>query len=139
MGQYYIAVSKERREFIHPHRFGDGLKFREFCGSSHGFLAGLALLLRKTDDPVPEDAIVGSWAGSDLTIVGDYDSGGLYGAAYSEYKDVSFDVIRVMVKDSHAKECMSHRLEFHRLEGWGSLMASPEEQDFYREVFNGSE
>lgn len=44
MGQYYIIVNLERREFISPQTFGDGPKLLEFGCSSDGLMLGLALL-----------------------------------------------------------------------------------------------
>ena len=144
MGQYFIAVNTESREFIHPHRFGDGLKFFEVCGSSSGFLAGLALLLKKTDNGEPPSevvqgalpAITGSWAGCKVTLIGDYDSEGLYQIASEVYKDVSFDVIRVMAKDAITKEQLKHKLSYNFAEGMGDLMADADERAFYREIFD---
>jgi len=127
MGQYFIAVNHSKREWIHPHRFGDGLKFPELCGSSHGMLAGLAHLLK-----VPE----GNWAGDDVAIVGDYDSAEVYEMALDCYKDVSFDVMRVMAKDPYAKPTMNNKTAWRRAPGIGNLGCDPEEAEFYKELFD---
>ena len=47
MGQYFIAVNEDKKEFIHPHTFGDGLKFFEIVMSGGGFLGALAYLMRR--------------------------------------------------------------------------------------------
>ncbi len=44
MGQYYIIVNLNRREYISPSTFGDGAKLLEFGCSSDGLMLGLALL-----------------------------------------------------------------------------------------------
>lgn len=136
MGQYFIAVNTDRREWIHPHRFGDGLKFWEFTNSSGGFLSALGLLLRKTDDPVPQNDIIGSWAGCKIQIIGDYDSSKLYEKAYDEYKDVSFDVFRELCKDDTCKATLDAKTRWRRHDDMGGLMADKADQEFYKEVFN---
>lgn len=45
MGQYHFPVNWDKREFIHPHELGDGLKLLEFGCSMNGTMTGLALLL----------------------------------------------------------------------------------------------
>lgn len=45
MGQYYFPVNIDKREYIHPHKFGDGLKLMEFGSSGSGTMLGLAILL----------------------------------------------------------------------------------------------
>lgn len=45
MGQYYIAVNLDKKEFIHPHRCNDGMKLLEFGLSSMGTMSCLAILL----------------------------------------------------------------------------------------------
>jgi hypothetical protein len=45
VGQYHYVVNLDKREFLHPHRFGDGLKLMEFGCSTEGTLTGLAILL----------------------------------------------------------------------------------------------
>lgn len=128
MGQYFIVVNHTKREWLHPHRFGDGLKFKEFSGSSSGILAGLALLLKQ-----PE----GSWAGNAVEIVGDYDSAEVYEMAMDCYKDVSFDVITEMAKDAYVRATLMEKTAWRRVSGVGNLGCDPEEQEFYKELFDG--
>ena len=45
MGQYYIAVNIDKREFLHPHRCGDGMKLLELVSNSLGTMACLGILL----------------------------------------------------------------------------------------------
>ncbi len=81
MGQYHYVVNLDKRQFLMPHRFGDGLKLLEFASSSYGTLAALALVLaastdggqgRGGGDPHEPHPLIGSWAGDRLAIVGDY-------------------------------------------------------------------
>ena len=128
MGQYFIAVNYTKREWLHPHRFGDGLKFKEFCGSSHGMLAGLAHLMLEPG---------GRWAGDMVAIVGDEDNPEAYEAAMDSYKDVSFEIMREMAKDAYARPTMDEKTKWRRAEGIGNLGCDPEEQEFYKELFDG--
>jgi hypothetical protein len=77
MGQYYKIVNVTKREFLHPHKFGDGLKLQEFGNSSSGTMFGLATLLSSGDgqgggDLHSNSNLVGSWAGDSIVVLGDY-------------------------------------------------------------------
>lgn len=77
MGQYYYVVNIDKKQYLHPHRFGDGLKLLEFGCSAMGTLTGLAVLLasgngRGGGDLRSNDPIVGSWAGDRIVVAGDY-------------------------------------------------------------------
>lgn len=105
MGQYFMIVNLDKREFLHPHKLGMGLKLWEIC-ANHG--AGvIAYLLRKSDeggggDQNDENAKwAGHWAGDRLVVIGDYDSSGLYNEVRGEkeamneqlpYRDISLEV-----------------------------------------------
>jgi len=90
MGQYYLVVNVDKRQFLHPHCFSDGLKLMEFGASGCGTMAGLAILLadgngrgggdcRVKADPYK---LIGSWAGDRIVVTGDYaDNGKLYHTA----------------------------------------------------------
>lgn len=45
MGQYYVAVNLDRKEYLNPHAFGDGAKLLEFGSDSYGMMTALAMLL----------------------------------------------------------------------------------------------
>lgn len=77
MGQYYQVVNLDKKEFLHPHKFNDGLKLMEFGQSAGGTLTGLAILLadgngRGGGDICSESPIIGSWAGDRIVVTGDY-------------------------------------------------------------------
>ena len=96
MGQYFITVNTTKKEFLHPHCFGDGLKLSEFGTSALGVMTGLSLLLRQSTDSEFSEVLVGSWANDQITIVGDYDESKLYDEAYNNYKNISHSVIELM-------------------------------------------
>lgn len=45
MGQYYYVVNIDKREYLPPHKFNDGLKLLEFGCSANGTMTALAILL----------------------------------------------------------------------------------------------
>lgn len=146
MGQYFIAVNETKREWLHPHRFGDGLKFMEFAPSGGGFMLGFALLMRKSSaggggdwygyhaptGALNEFPVVGSWAGDKVSIVGDYDESGLYTDAQDSYTDVSFDVMKAMCADEYAKKQLRARLDYQMDPETGDA----EEIALYNYLFN---
>ena len=120
MGQYYFVVNVDKKEFLHPHHFMDGLKLVEFGSSGNGTMYGLAALLANSNgrgggDIRSEHKIVGRWAGDRIVIAGDYAKAGaaaestnnlvgfvnLYQQCYAgHFKDISFDVIEVLAQGS---------------------------------------
>lgn len=95
MGQYYYLANLTRREYLHPHRAGNGLKLMEFSGSGDGVMQLLAILLASSNnrgggDLRSDHPIIGTWAGDRIAVVGDYDDEG-------KFFDVVFDQIDVAV------------------------------------------
>lgn len=45
MGQYHYIANYDKKEYLHPHKFNDGLKLMEFGGSGRATMLGLAVLL----------------------------------------------------------------------------------------------
>jgi hypothetical protein len=115
MGQYYKIVNIKKKQYITPHRFGDGAKLMEFAMSANGVLAGLAILLadgngRGGGDLNSDNEIVGSWAGDNIVVAGDYADLGkfvkdqdrnLYDIAVIEGKDISLQVLEALFDDQY--------------------------------------
>ena len=113
MGQYYKIVNIKKKQYITPHTFGDGSKLMEFSMSANGVLAGLAILLadgngRGGGDLHSENDMVGSWAGDNIVIAGDYADDGkfvkdadrnLYHVASNEGEDISIKVLDALCDD----------------------------------------
>lgn len=83
MGQFYLVVNIDRKEYINPHKLGDGLKLLEFGCSAIGTLTALAVLLvdgngRGGGDLHSDNPVIGSWAGDRIVIAGDYADGGKF-------------------------------------------------------------
>lgn len=111
MGQYWLSVNLDKKEFIHPHALGSGLKLWEQLASHPGTGAGLIILLaampeQRGGGDLQENEVIGRWAGDRIAIVGDYaESGDLpeedASVIYEEcrdgvYKDVSMLVASVI-------------------------------------------
>ena len=115
MGQYYKIVNIKKKQYISPYIFGDGSKLMEFSMSANGALAGLSILLadgngRGGGDLHSENDIVGSWAGDNIVIAGDYAEAGkfvkepeqnLYEVASGEGEDISIKVLDALFDDSY--------------------------------------
>lgn len=115
MGQYYKIVNIKKKQYISPHIFGDGSKLMEFSMSANGVLAGLAILLadgngRGGGDLHSENDIVGSWAGDNIVVAGDYADAGkfvkepdqtLYEVAGIEGEDISLKVLDALFDDQY--------------------------------------
>lgn len=115
MGQYYKIVNIKKKQYITPHTFGDGAKLMEFSMSASGVLAGLAILLadgngRGGGDLHSENDIVGSWAGDNIVVAGDYADEGkfvketdrnLYCLATNEGEDISIKVLDALFDEQY--------------------------------------
>ena len=127
MGQYYKIVNVKKKQYITPHTFGDGAKLMEFSMSANGVLAGLAILLadgngRGGGDLNSENEIVGSWAGDNIVIAGDYADQGkfvknpdenLYHVASEEGEDISLKVLDALCDDRYFfEEFRKHRAQW---------------------------
>ena len=127
MGQYYLTVNLDKREYLYPHKFGDGLKLLEFGDSGGGTMTGLAILLadgngRGGGDLDSENPIVGSWAGDRIVIAGDYadegrfvepghghDNDNLHIYASEHFTDISGEVIKAMCDDLWLRKGLEDR------------------------------
>lgn len=127
MGQYYKIVNVKKKQYITPHTFGDGAKLMEFSMSANGVLAGLAILLadgngRGGGDLNSENEIVGSWAGDNIVIAGDYADVGkfvknpnetLYSISEEEGEDISLKVLDALCDDRYFfEEFRKHRAQW---------------------------
>jgi len=83
MGQYWKVINIDKREFIHPHKLGSGLKLWEIIANNNpGVGAALVILcaahreargggdLGMTSEV--SKRTIGRWAGDRVVVVGDY-------------------------------------------------------------------
>ena len=116
MGQYFLIVNTTKKEYLHPHRFGEGLKFMEFTVDGCGIMHGLAHLLAQSSSGVAIDdlEVTGRWVGAHVVIVGDYDDSGVFDEAYEsdDYHDISQAVIQHIGRDSYVQSTLCERKAF---------------------------
>jgi hypothetical protein len=76
MGQYHYIVNLTKKQFIHPHRIGSGLKLTEQIGWDASPSTALFLLVACSNGrgggDVTHHPLVGHWAGDRIAIIGDY-------------------------------------------------------------------
>jgi len=77
MGQYWYPVNLDKREFVHPHKMGCGLKLWEQLVNHPGTGAALIVLTAampqaRGGGDLKADPIIGRWAGDRIAIIGDY-------------------------------------------------------------------
>lgn len=83
MGQYHLVVNLDKREYLHPHQLGDGLKLMEQAMSGPGGTgSALLLLLAVSNDETGRGGgdfhvagfsdVIGRWGGDRIALVGDY-------------------------------------------------------------------
>jgi hypothetical protein len=79
MGQYHYIVNLDKRDFIHPHGFGNGLKLCEQIYSHPSTGQALLILLAVSNGRGGGDLgtetgadIIGRWGADRIAMVGDY-------------------------------------------------------------------
>jgi hypothetical protein len=77
MGQYWIPVNLDKKEYIDPHKLGAGLKLWEQLANTPGTAGALIVLCaampeRRGGGDFKESPTVGRWAGDRIALVGDY-------------------------------------------------------------------
>ena len=81
MGQYYYVVNIDKKQYLYPHKMGDGLKLWEMAAAGNCG-KGLILLLANGNGrgggDFEEDPLVGSWCGDRIVVAGDYADKGVF-------------------------------------------------------------
>ena len=77
MGQYWVVVNLDKKEFVSPHKLGCGLKLWEQVANHPSTGTALLILCAAMPEPrgggdLEENPIIGHWAGDRIAIVGDY-------------------------------------------------------------------
>lgn len=84
MGQYHYPVNLDKKQFIHPHKLGNGLKLWEMVGGDAGGVGSALIILLASHSngqgggDIGEAPVVGSWCGDRIAFVGDYDDKSSY-------------------------------------------------------------
>lgn len=77
MGQYWLPVNLDKKEYIWPHALGTGLKLWEQLANHPGTGSALILLCaampeRRGSGDFHPSPVIGRWAGDRIALVGDY-------------------------------------------------------------------
>ena len=80
MGQYHYLINLDKKQFVHPHQIGNGLKLKEQVGPEYSTATALVMLLaassrdggRGGGDFRAAHPLVGAWVGDRVAFVGDY-------------------------------------------------------------------
>lgn len=77
MGQYHVLVNFDKKEYVHPHALGNGLKLAEQFYSKYGMKDALFILMASKSNgrgggDLNDGTVVGRWAGDRVALVGDY-------------------------------------------------------------------
>ena len=116
MGQAFLVVNTTKKEYLHPHRFGEGYKFMEFTLDECGIMHGLAHLLAQSSEGVAIDNpdITGRWIGDHVMRVGDYDDSAIFDEAYEsdDYHDISQAVIQHIGRNAYVQATLCERTTF---------------------------
>ena len=110
MGQYFKIVNTDKREVVNPWDLSGTAKFWEWIWNPH--VRVFPWLLRQSDEGGGGDIdtpalyqTLGRWAGDRITLIGDYDSRGLWDTSatkdahgaplpYALYTDISIQLRR---------------------------------------------
>lgn len=110
MGQGYLIVNLDKKEYLDPNSFGNGVKLTEF-GYQPGVMMALAALLADGNgegggDLRSNSPLIGSWAGDRIVVAGDYGVVGkfvlddtLANAAAETFKDISGPMGAALTQD----------------------------------------
>jgi len=134
MGQYYKVVNTTKGQYLEPHAFGSGAKLMEFSSDGQSIMQGLAILLadgnnRGGGDLRSDNPLIGSWAGDNIVIAGDYADEGkfvpkknyketLYIYAGQNFEDISEEVICCLCEDSWWKQEFYNQWKALNFQDW---------------------
>lgn len=76
MGQSYMLMNFDKKEYVHPHTLGCGYTFGQIVHSDSVPYALMYLLHRSSSPRDPLGPMGGRWAGDRVAIVGEYDAAG---------------------------------------------------------------
>lgn len=89
MGTYYHVINLDKKEYLHPHKLGNGLKLAEFAPAPEGTMTAVALLLADSDDTGSGHPLAGHWCGDRIAVLGDFSS--QLDNVADTYTDISLD------------------------------------------------
>jgi hypothetical protein len=147
MGQYHIVINLDKKEFIHPHEIGNGLKLHEQCGWRYSTATVLTMLLAASNGrgggDFSEHPLVGSWAGNRIAFIGDYaevtdipgeDAPSIYNQCSYNHKVSSKESQKWKNISSRVREMMSREFNIHYEGNSGWLQIEENDEDPLQET-----
>lgn len=96
MGQYFMWVNVDKKEYVCPWCIGGVAKLWEWCANHE--IGVIGFLMRKSDQidggDIRKYEYAGRWAFDRVALVGDYDSSNLYWTARETFKNISPEVAK---------------------------------------------
>ena len=104
MGQYHKLYNLDKKEYVHAHRIGNGLKLMEQIGFDKSTSTALWLLVANSNGRGGGDArghpLIGRWAGDRIVVQGDYATEGdqafISDDEIATYTDISSQVVDML-------------------------------------------
>ena len=105
MGQYYLTVCMDKKEFIYPLNFGAYKKEIEYISSSLYGKAIMYLLSKSSSNDIGDITdyqgekpdYKGRWSGCGIRTIGHYDKSNLYKRAKDRYINISIYIVGEML------------------------------------------
>lgn len=99
MGQYFLLVNVDRKEYVDPFFVGGGSGYKLWEWCTNNTTRVIPFLIRKSSSigcggDLLSDSYkyAGRWAGDRIVLVGDYDDSGLFTVAEDSYENISKEV-----------------------------------------------
>lgn len=118
MGQYFLIINTDKKQFLDPYCFGEGVADLQMISGFHA--QALALLATKMNEIYEtENGLMSSWSGDFVVIAGDYAPPNKYGVktttpekadrnlykmARDEFEDISYKAF-AMLCETHESVC----------------------------------
>lgn len=104
MGQYFLIVNKDKKQFLDARKFGEGVEISQAVSGYHA--QALALLTCRMDAVRDtNNNLLGSWSGDFVAAAGEYAAEpNLYKTARAEFEDISYKAL-AMLCDTHESVC----------------------------------
>jgi hypothetical protein len=110
MGQYFLVVNTDKKQFIDAWKFGEGVAYLQAVSGYHA--QAVALLTCRMDQVRgTEGNLLGSWSGDNVIVAAEYSLTGndgvernLYKTARDEFEDISYKAL-AMLCATHEPVC----------------------------------
>ena len=127
MGQYFLVVNLDKKQYLSPHSLADGAKLLELEKGTP-----VAFFVLASQGAPDLGSVAGRWAGDRIVVAGDWgeeehllpaaevrafrkkhpgEPANVYGVASALYKDVSFEVLEKLLAIDFVRELLGARVK----------------------------